>query len=80
MVQPLDPQNAEARNALLKSTTFDCIYLLHGITSSETEANLDLSLKVNLESQIAILDILRTTYPGTTKVIYASVGAVYGPA
>lgn len=41
---------------------------------------MDLGLAVNLESQIAILDILRKTYPGTTKVVYASMGAVYGPA
>jgi nucleoside-diphosphate-sugar epimerase len=75
-----DLTNAEARQALLGSTTFDCIYLLHGIMSGAAEANLDLGLKVNLESQIAILNILRTTYPGTTKVVYASVGAVYGPA
>lgn len=48
--------------------------------SGAAEANLDLGLAVNLESQIAILNMLRKTYPGTTKVVYASVAAVYGPA
>jgi nucleoside-diphosphate-sugar epimerase len=71
---------AEVRQRLLNSATFGCIYLLHGIMSGAAEANLDLGLAVNLESQIAILNILRKTYPGTTKVVYASVGAVYGPA
>jgi nucleoside-diphosphate-sugar epimerase len=75
-----DLTNAEARQTLLSSATFNCIYLLHGIMSGAAEANLDLGLEVNLESQIAILNLLRTTYPGTTKVVYASVGAVYGPA
>ena len=75
----VDLTNEKARRVLLHSVTFDCIYLLHGIMSGAAEANLDLGLKVNLESQMAILDILRTTYPGTTKIIYASVGAVYGP-
>jgi hypothetical protein len=48
--------------------------------SSAAEANLDLGLAVNLASPIAILNMLRKTYPETTKVVYATVGAVEGPA
>lgn len=54
------------------------IYLLHGIMSGAAEANLELGLKVNLDSTRQILDILRHTNPGV-KVIYPSSLAVYGP-
>ena len=75
-----DLLNAETRLSLFTPAAFDCIYLLHGIMSGAAEANLDLGLKVNLETMMAILDLVRTKYPGSTKVIYSSVGAVYGPA
>ena len=54
------------------------IYLLHGIMSGAAEANLELGLKVNIDSTRQILDILRDTNPGV-KVIYPSSLAVYGP-
>ncbi|CAD6586787.1 MAG: hypothetical protein ASARMPRED_002834 [Alectoria sarmentosa] len=54
------------------------IYLLHGIMSGAAEANLELGLKVNIDSTRQILDILRHTNPGV-KVIYPSSLAVYGP-
>ena len=54
------------------------IYLLHGIMSGAAEANLELGLKVNIDSTRQILDILRYTNPGV-KVIYPSSLAVYGP-
>ena len=54
------------------------IYLLHGIMSGAAEANLELGLKVNVDSTRQILDILRHTNPGV-KVIYPSSLAVYGP-
>lgn len=54
------------------------IYLLHGIMSGAAEANLELGLKVNIDSTRQILDILRHTNPGV-KIIYPSSLAVYGP-
>ena len=54
------------------------IYLLHGIMSGAAEVNLDLGLKVNIDSTRQILDILRSKTPGV-KVIYPSSLAVYGP-
>lgn len=54
------------------------VYLLHGIMSGAAEANLELGLKVNIDSTRQILDILRHKNPGV-KVIYPSSLAVYGP-
>lgn len=54
------------------------VYLLHGIMSGAAEANLELGLRVNIDSTRQILDILRHTNPGV-KVIYPSSLAVYGP-
>ena len=81
----LDLTKPEAREALF-GQPFHCVYLLHGIMSGAAEANLDLGLKVNLHATMCILDKIRR--PDTLaraddmlpKVIYASVGAVYGPA
>lgn len=57
---------------------FNLIYLLHGIMSGAAEANLELGLKVNLDSTRQIFDLLRQTNPGV-KVIFPSSLAVYGP-
>lgn len=46
--------------------------------SSAAEANLELGLKVNLDSTRQIFDVLRQTNPGV-KVVYPSSLAVYGP-
>lgn len=54
------------------------VYLFHGIMSGASEANLDLGLKVNIDSTRQILDILRHTNPDV-KVIFTSSLAVYGP-
>lgn len=54
------------------------VYLLHGLMSGATEANLELGLKVNVDSVRRILDILRRINPDV-KVIYTSSIAVYGP-
>ena len=54
------------------------IYLLHGIMSGASEANLELGLRVNIDSTRQILDILRRTNPGV-KMVYPSSLAVYGP-
>lgn len=50
------PQDLES----LLSTGLDIIYILHGIISGGAEANLDLGLKVNLDSTRALLDCLRS--------------------
>ena len=54
------------------------VYLLHGIMSGAAEANLELGLKVNIDSTRQIFDILRRVNPGV-MVIYPSSLAVYGP-
>ncbi|KAI4135060.1 MAG: hypothetical protein LQ347_000985 [Umbilicaria vellea] len=54
------------------------VYLLHGLMSGATEANLELGLKVNVDSTRQILDRLRRVNPGV-KVIFTSSIAVYGP-
>ena len=69
-----DPSNV----ATLLEPKYDAIYQMHGIMSAGSEANLDLSLKVNLDSHRLILDTLRTKHPGT-KIIFCSSCAVYGP-
>ncbi|KAJ0167562.1 Uncharacterized protein CTA2_1855 [Colletotrichum tanaceti] len=62
----------------LLSRRFAAVYLLHGLMSGGAEANLDLGLKVNLDSVRAVLDHLRRSHPGTT-VVFTSSCAVYGP-
>jgi len=47
--------------------------------SGATEANLDLGLRVNVDSTRMILDILRRVKPGI-RVIYSSACAVFGPS
>lgn len=55
------------------------VYLLHGLMSGAAEANLDLGLRVNIDSTRLILDILRKTIPGI-RVIFPSSLAVFGPS
>jgi nucleoside-diphosphate-sugar epimerase len=55
------------------------VYLLHGLMSGAAEANLDLGLRVNVDSTRMILDVLRKVKPGI-KVIYSSACAVFGPS
>ncbi|KAL9126059.1 MAG: hypothetical protein Q9217_004837 [Psora testacea] len=62
----------------LFTPNLDCIYLLHGIMSAQAEADLELGLKVNLDSTRQIFDHLRATNPGV-KIIFTSSTAVYGP-
>ena len=54
------------------------VYLLHGLMSGASEANLELGIKVNIDSMRQILDILREVNQGV-KVIFPSSTAVYGP-
>ncbi len=62
----------------LFTPNINLVYLLHGIMSGAAEANLELGLKVNLDSTRQIFDLLRHTNPGV-KVIFTSSTAVYGP-
>lgn len=57
----------------------DAVYILHGIMSSGSEANLELGLKVNFESVRNLLDVIRTKRPGI-KVVFTSSCAVFGRA
>lgn len=59
------------------SQPLSAVYVLHGIMSSGSEANPDLSLKVNLDATRALLLKLSQTNKGV-RVIYASSQAVYG--
>ncbi|KAJ4011996.1 hypothetical protein NW752_004390 [Fusarium irregulare] len=63
---------------LITSQRFEAVYLLHGLMSGGSEANLDLGLKVNVDSVRYVLDALRTKLPGV-KVVFSSSCAVYGP-
>ncbi|MCJ1351578.1 MAG: hypothetical protein MMC33_001562 [Icmadophila ericetorum] len=57
------------------------IYLMHGLMSFATEANLDLGLKINVDSMRLILDHIRTTFTAkqpAVKIIFPSSLAVYG--
>lgn len=53
------------------------VFVFHGIMSSGSEANPDLSLRVNLDATRALLLKLAETNKGV-RVIYASSQAVYG--
>lgn len=66
----------------LLANNFTTCYLLHGIMSGGSEANLDLGLKVNVDSHRIMLDILRSNHKDGSepvKVIFPSSLAVYGP-
>ncbi|KAH7377475.1 hypothetical protein BKA64DRAFT_252699 [Cadophora sp. MPI-SDFR-AT-0126] len=55
------------------------VYLLHGLMSGAAEANLDLGLRVNIDSTRFILDVLREVKPGI-RVVFPSSLAVFGPS
>jgi nucleoside-diphosphate-sugar epimerase len=57
----------------------DAVYILHGIMSSGSEADLELGLKVNFDSVRHLLDTIRAKKSGT-KVIFTSSCAVFGRA
>ena len=95
IIEPTIPHSASAEGPRVRCTKsdltalasieqllqepYDGIYVLHGIMSSGSEANLELGLQVNLDSCRMMLDVVRTKHPGT-KVVFASSCAVYGPA
>ena len=57
----------------------DAVYILHGIMSSGSEANLGLGLKVNFDSVRHLIDIARVKQPGV-KIVFTSSCAVFGRA
>lgn len=62
---------------LAASQPLAAVFVFHGIMSSGSEANPDLSIKVNLDSTRALLLKLAESNKGV-RVIYASSQAVYG--
>ena len=62
----------------LFTADINLVYLLHGLMSGASEANLELGIKVNIDSMRQIFDILREVKPGV-KIVFPSSTAVYGP-
>ena len=62
----------------LFTADINLVYLLHGLMSGASEANLELGIKVNIDSMRQIFDILREVNPGV-KIVFPSSTAVYGP-
>ncbi|KAF6840544.1 nucleoside-diphosphate-sugar [Colletotrichum musicola] len=81
--QSLVPDAASRITALQTDLThhsrFNAIYLMHGTMSGGAEADLDLGLRVNLDSHRLILDALRqpTSLHRGTVVVFPSSLAVY---
>ena len=74
-----DPQSRlDLLSEAASKNDLKAIYILHGIMSSGSEANLELGLQVNLDVTRALFDDLRTRHPGL-RVVYTSSCAVYGP-
>ncbi|KAF5534076.1 transcriptional activator of proteases prtT [Fusarium phyllophilum] len=73
-----DLTNPSVVENLITSQHFQAVYLFHGLMSGGSEANLDLGLKVNVDSVRYVLDALRNKLPGV-KVVFSSSCAVYGP-
>ncbi|KAI1458056.1 NAD(P)-binding protein [Annulohypoxylon moriforme] len=65
------------KSLLEAARPLSAIFIFHGIMSAGSEANWDLSLRVNVNSVRDLLLALKTTYPGV-RVIYSSSQAVYG--
>ncbi|EME85434.1 uncharacterized protein MYCFIDRAFT_42662 [Pseudocercospora fijiensis CIRAD86] len=60
---------------------FTHIYLLHGIMSGQAEADLELGLRVNIDSMRYITDVLRKQKRGAPiRIIFPSSLAVFGPS
>ncbi|KAF4968286.1 hypothetical protein FZEAL_10407 [Fusarium zealandicum] len=73
-----DLTSSDVVDKLIGARRYEAVYLFHGLMSSGSETNLELGLKVNLDSVRSVLDALRTKWPGT-KVVFSSSCAVYGP-
>lgn len=64
-------------NGMFK-TQYTTVYLLHGLMSGGSEANLELGWRVNWDSHRAILDCICLHHPKTV-IVFPSSLAVYGP-
>ena len=83
-----DLTNASTAESLFADPKVNLVYLLHGIMSSQAEADLELGLRVNLDSIRLILDILRKRGDvggdaegqgkEPVKVVFTGSAAVYG--
>lgn len=82
------PENANALKGDITNADFvaslvaaaqplHAVFIFHGIMSAGSEANFELSLRVNVDSIRLLTDTLRRTNPGV-RVVYASSLAVYG--
>ncbi|KAL3458875.1 hypothetical protein BJX64DRAFT_301702 [Aspergillus heterothallicus] len=95
VIEPAVPASAKTKITALKadltsretcqsllSTEFTSMYLLHGIMSGASEANLPLGLAVNVDSMRNILDVLREKHAATganpVRIVYPSSLAVFG--
>lgn len=68
---------AFVKSLLEAAQPLHAIFIFHGIMSAGSEANYDLSMKVNVESVRGLLLALRQSSPGV-RVVYSSSQAVYG--
>lgn len=68
---------AFVQTLLAAAQPLHAIFVFHGIMSAGSEADFDLSLRVNVDSVRALLLALRASSPGV-RVVYASSQAVYG--
>lgn len=68
---------ASLSNLIAASQPLSAVFVFHGIMSSGSEADPDLSLRVNLDATRALLLKLADTNRGV-RVVYASSQAVYG--
>ena len=68
---PLDLTDPASDLTPILPADLTAVFLLHGLMSSTTEANLDLGLAVNVDATRRLLDRLRATHAGVC-VIFAS--------
>lgn len=68
---------AYVKSVLGAAQPLHAIFIFHGIMSAGSEANFDLSMRVNVESVRGVLLAVRQTSPGA-RVVYSSSQAVYG--
>ncbi|KAF2860670.1 NAD(P)-binding protein [Piedraia hortae CBS 480.64] len=62
------------------SPDLECVFILHGMMSSASEANLSDGYTVNLTSAMGLLEGIRRECQPGIRVVYASSTAVYGNA
>ena len=65
------------KQLIAASQPLHAVFIFHGIMSAGSEADFELSLRVNLDSVRLLADHLRVSNPGV-RVVYASSQAVFG--